>query len=725
MNDRFVDASSSAIVRDAQRMILEFVEDYFDEEKQALVKNALKNCEIYFEKEEFFRTKRGSYDGIRRRPSVAAYTRADGTIILPEEYVDKQFLLTVGEDASSGYALNTIIHEYAHALSRTHSDSGYMFEEGFANTFAKACIINHRIRQQSINHDGTAPNTYGDGTYLYGKAEAQVASILYVLNQKGLDIQLIGEYIFGDRDVFKQKCIEVFGEEFESYFELANSNRDEYYNDYEDTEHNSEAKLVSLLANYIKNNGISLKNYRNFNHILLFNRDCRTLERAVVTAGREVINEEDIAMFESFKKGVEYDDKLVQQELDEIKSRVKNIVFQKYDLNGKSKKEIDRIVADICGEYHFRRASKSIDDRTFINEIKKLIPNLEEFVKKSVELNYFSVPAETIFADLDMEKVSFEGVSNCIFSTLEQFKQKELEKSIARKFNGCDNKEDLLTRIEELKEHEEKFDLEALLPNYGDFIKFVDELREQIPDTFSKETNWNYESLYGAFLKQYILKKEKDLADSRELEKECKRDLKRIQIQYKVLEHEDKFGDIKTNHDRLCLQLLESQQELEEEKRDKANNQDQNEELVKRKEELEKKNLITRLLKRREIRELSQKIAELGNAIHNNDINIEQIKSRIGALQGEIKDNEQQLIDLCGLRISDYALVLSKCKLDNVTQDKLTEDAIVIQNEINGLNIPQQEQELENLYEKNGLERKTEIVQQPIVRKRDDDEYCL
>lgn len=54
MNDRFVDASSSAIVRDAQRMILEFVEDYFDEEKLALVKNALKNCEIYFGKEENF-----------------------------------------------------------------------------------------------------------------------------------------------------------------------------------------------------------------------------------------------------------------------------------------------------------------------------------------------------------------------------------------------------------------------------------------------------------------------------------------------------------------------------------------------------------------------------------------------------------------------------------------------------------------------------------------------
>lgn len=678
------------------------------------------------EKKRILRKKHGSikHDNVERT-KIGGYATSDGRVVLPEGISNRKFNPNNIEDFSTDTALFIIIHEYAH-IFRGSNKYGAMFEEGFANAFATACIKNYKLKHQPIfRQRGVEPPVYNQASLDYRKAESQISSILYVLNQKGLDIQLLGEYIFGNRDVFKQKCTEIFGEEFEDYFEISSSQADQYYADYGNIKYNSEIKLVSMLANYIKNNGVSLSDYRRLDATMLCGRNSETLERAIVMAGNESIREDEQDIFEAFRRTIGRKENEEREFLERRKNDAREEVYKEYDLTGKSKEEIYEIVKKLCIRYSYARLSNLFRDLVFKAEIKKIVPNLEEFVKKSDELKDFSVPAEIIFADLDMEKLSYEGVSNCIFSTLEQFKQKELEKSIVRKFNGCDNKEDLLTRIEELKEHEGKFDLEELLPNYGDFIKFVDELRDQIPDTFSKETDWNYESLYGAFLKQYILMKEKGLADSREFEKECRKDLKRIHIQYKVLEHEEKFGGIKNNHDQLYMQLLESQQELEEEKREKANNQVQNEELVKRKEELEKKNVITRLLRSREIRELSHKITELGNSIHNNDINIEQIKSRIATLQGEIKDNEQQLIDLCGLKISDYASILVKCKLDNVTQDRLTEDAIEIQNEINGLNIPKQEQELENLYEKNGLERKTESVQQPIVRKRDDDEYCL
>lgn len=87
-----------------------------------------------------------------------------------------------------------------------------------------------------------------------------------------MDINLLGEYIFGNQNVFKQKCIQIFGEEFSGYFDLANSSKDQYYNDYDVVNQSSEIMLTNILKNYISKNGLDLKQYWDSNHLLLYNR---------------------------------------------------------------------------------------------------------------------------------------------------------------------------------------------------------------------------------------------------------------------------------------------------------------------------------------------------------------------------------------------------------------------------------------------------------------------
>ena len=122
--------------------------------------------------------------------------------------------------------------------------------------------------------------------------------------------------------------------------------------------------------------------------------------------------------------------------------------------------------------------------------------------------------------------------------------------------------------------------------------------------------------------------------------------------------------------------------------------------------------MIIRFFKRKEIRSLTTQIDAIEKELQGNDVNLENIRATISGLQSEIKSNEQQLIDLCGLNISEYSSILEKCKSENLTQNQLIERAVQIKKQLESLEISRQEQELQNLYIKNGIVRQEDIIQQ-------------
>lgn len=164
-----------------------------------------------------------------------------------------------------------------------------MFEESFASIFAEICINNARLI--SSNKNNIEPFEMLNSVN-YQKYESQVRALLYILKQNNLDKQLIAEYIAGSQDKFKQKCIEIFGYDFNNYFNVVSSR------DNKDSEH----ILIEIITKYIKEKGLNISNYWKDNSNLtqdnLYFKGSPSLAKAVVNSGSENFSSEEL---ESYK----------------------------------------------------------------------------------------------------------------------------------------------------------------------------------------------------------------------------------------------------------------------------------------------------------------------------------------------------------------------------------------------------------------------------------------
>ena len=264
MNDKQNIGNTNEVIIEAQNLMLEFLRDNFEGEKITKAIQIVNNHPVYFVDDNKIAERNINNNQIYDSKKVGAFANDDG-IFLSSKYRN----YNIDAEFERDEVLKTIIHEYAHSLRAINSTYGNMFEEGFATIFAEACLIHSKIKKASLfGNEFEQPSVFNADNYKYVKAESQIRAILYFLNQKGLDIQLIGEYIFGNQEHFKQKCIEVFGEKFSDYFKVANSNYDQYYNNYEDDKNNSYIQLIELLSNYLRNNEVNLSNYWNNNTLL-------------------------------------------------------------------------------------------------------------------------------------------------------------------------------------------------------------------------------------------------------------------------------------------------------------------------------------------------------------------------------------------------------------------------------------------------------------------------
>lgn len=701
-------SNNSMALREAQELILEFARDYFDEKVVADVVKVIRECPIYFVDPKDDDYMGDSRDEVCDRKSVEAYVSKAG-IFLPNYAMSYSKTAEFDRDVTIG----VIIHEYAHVLREINSDYGNMFEEGFATVFAESCIIHSELKKQTVNGQKLEqPSVLSHVVGKYAKAVSQIRSILYILNQNGLDMKLMGEYIFGNQDVFKQKCVDILGKEFATYFDLANSSRDQYYNDYDNKEQNSEIMLIHLISNYIKQKGLNISNYWDRNHIVQYNRSAETLCKGVVSAGITSVREEDKDTFKNFEWQVKVINQESANDISDRIDRIKSIIAEKFTLSGKSKEEVYHTIYNLCGEYFNRVGSNKKENKLFIEELKKVVPNLDGLVRTFVDLRSFTT-SPSLLDGLDVANgISYQQISSFISASLEQYEFQQTVDNLKTIFNNCNTKEKLLSAISEINKYTNKVDLEQLFPNYNDFCVFVGELGSQISDILDFEIKWNYETLYNKMLESYVFKKEQDLACSKDMEESYNASIESIDKQYKAVSNEDEFNRIHSKNANLNHSLSSKQQNLENENQKRAINQTKRDEMLSRKSELQRKNAIIRFFKRKEIKSLSIQIDAVEKELHGNDINLENIRATISGLQSEIKSNEQQLIDLCGLNISEYNSILEKCKLENLTQNQLLERAVQIKKQLESLEISRQEQELQNLYKKNGMIRQEDSIQQ-------------
>ena len=269
-----------------------------------------------------------------------------------------------------------------------------------------------------------------------------------------------------------------------------------------------------------------------------------------------------------------------------------------------------------------------------------------------------------------------------------------------------------MDKVYELQHYEQIMDLNQILPNYTDFVQFINEMKQQIPNEFSKEQKWNYKTIYDKILNLYTTKKMQELTQSKSKEKEYKAVAEHILKQYKLVTNEEKFNEINEIDIKLNSRLSSKQQEKEKESNNKLKINENKQTLESEKNNLLKRNVIIKFFKRRQIKKLTAEITELEQSIQNSDLVLDKLTAEITELNNKIKSNKEELVKSCGINLSDYRTIMMQCKEENLTKEKLIEKYKNIQLMIDSLNIQEKEQYLISLCERNGLEMKSFEEQQ-------------
>ena len=293
--------------------------------------------------------------------------------------------------------MGTIIHEYGHKICALNNKYGEMFEESFASIFAEVCINNARLKLD----DKKEPFEMLDSIN-YQKYESQVRALLYILKQHGLDLKAIAEYIAGNQEQFKQICRDTLGKEFNNYFSSITSKNN----------NNSEQIIIDFITNYIKQHGLNISDYWKNNNQLtqnLYFKGSPTLARAVVNSGIKSFKPEDQEFYKYYESSVKIakgkDNFIDQEKVD----RIKQFIETKFSLQGKSLEEIYDTVIDLCSTYISHQNLDDEESKIFIEELNKVIPNMEDFKAKFINLRV-SGNDKNIFDNLDLENISYNDI---------------------------------------------------------------------------------------------------------------------------------------------------------------------------------------------------------------------------------------------------------------------------------------------------------------------------
>ena len=378
----------NSVVKIAQSYILLFLKEYMNPDEISNVELLFQSCPVVVEQLSIENSEFG------KSTQVGGIAEKD-KIVIGLSDVDK---VNINNEYELNKLLGTIIHEYAHKIRSLKNQYGEMLEESFASIFAEICINNARLK---LNNSEENKEPFEMLTSVnYQKYESQVRALLYVLKQNGLDHKLIAEYISGDQESFKQSCVQIFGENFNNYFNSINSSDNK----------KTEQMVIELITNYIKQNGLNISNYWNGSNQLtqdnLYFKGSPTLSRAVVNCGIESFKPEEQQFYKYFESSVKIatdNDSFISQEKVD---RIKQFIESKYSLKDKSIDEIYDTIIDLCSAYIQHQNRDDEESKIFIEEITKIVPNIDTFKTKFVSLRV-SGKDKNVFDNLNLNNLSY------------------------------------------------------------------------------------------------------------------------------------------------------------------------------------------------------------------------------------------------------------------------------------------------------------------------------
>lgn len=351
----------------------------------------------------------------------------------------------------------------------------------------------------------------------------------------------------------------------------------------------------------------------------------------------------------------------------------------------------------MCDEYAKCKNAQTEESFLFIEEIKKWIPTIEQIIEIVSKIKNPSTFL-TIFEKV--ENITYENIFPILSFFLEQYKKKQENiRFIKNIFNNCKTKQELFEKIEFLNTNYGNMET-SVLPNYTEFLKFVKELEEQIPDTFPTKASLNYEILYQIMFENYLTKKEKELVSAKKAEEMYKKALEVMKIQYQLLTNGEELYHIKSKQDLIKDGLALQKKSLKQEERKKEKQEEEQERVREQKEKLQSKNVIFRFLKKKEIDTLSSELEQ--RKIEEQEIRkrIEEEKTKIENLQSQQQQNEQYLKKISGLSLTDFNAILEKWTTMDLTKEEIVKKYSEIQKKLEALEVPKKESEVMSLYEK-------------------------
>lgn len=390
----------NTVVRMAQERVITLLTDIHNEQAIAKARAVFSNYPVVLENIEIQKNEFG------KTTQVGGYATSD-RIVISQNDIQRIDLNTPYE---LDKILGTIIHEYAHKFRTSY---GNLFEEASASIFAEMCINYSKVKNNEQSNELFNMVTSVD----YQKAESQVRGILYVLKQKNMDIGMMVEYILGDENRFKQLCGQIFGSSFDTYFSQANSTSisQQFTNE-------SEKLITQILTDYIKNNQISYKDYWSSGKNIasptnLYFSGSPVLVQSVVNAGIDVIREDEKDLYRTFEYTSRVNREHSQFIEDEKRTRIRNKLEQSFNLSGKSSDDIYDSLVDICSTYIQHKSSDSEESIIYVEELKKLIPNIEEFADTFKQLRVARLDS-TILDNMDLSSISYSQIYDKMVSLM-------------------------------------------------------------------------------------------------------------------------------------------------------------------------------------------------------------------------------------------------------------------------------------------------------------------
>ncbi len=382
----------NSVVKLAQSYIFLFLKEYLKEEQLLNIKNLFANCPITIEELEVKNNEFG------KTINIGGNAQEDKIVINLTDIKN----VNINNELEINKLLGIIIHEYAHKIRALNNQYGEMLEESFATIFAEICINNARLK---LNENQDNKEIFEMlNSVNYQKYESQVRALLYVLKQNNLDQKIIAEYIAGNQEKFKQLCLEIFGPEFINCFNSLNSQNNG----------NSEQLIIQLLTNYLKQHELNISNYwQNSNKLTqnnLYFQGSPTLAKAIVNCGIASFKKDEQKFYKYYESAVNVakeNENFINQEKVE---RIKQFIETNFSLKQKTREEIYDTIVDLCSTYIQHQNRENEESKLFIEEIKKVIPDIDDFKTKFITLRVAGKD-KNIVANLDLNNITYEDIN--------------------------------------------------------------------------------------------------------------------------------------------------------------------------------------------------------------------------------------------------------------------------------------------------------------------------